>query len=232
MNEAMRATDCEAIGSHDFRLVEYQAGVDYARLGFEQMMTMASRALLFNGALAAAAGVATLEGLNFFREVAPDLSHRPWDRLWTGWAPSSTVEVLFGFALLSLVVVAALFNIGALRAHNNVWRLIDEHAARLRAIEEEVYGAETPKNTIHALYEKWGREAAERSNTTGILTNCFFLAIAAIWIVYGFMFGWLTFGAVVVILLIPGVVWFARLGSTTLREFRAYQKSLLQKPGA
>lgn len=121
-----------------YKLLEYRTCTDLGAKGFEQLNRLAIASLIFNGTLAAALGFAT-DKIVSRAETAITLD----------------TDTMFAVGLLALLVVAVVFNLGAMMSNIFFWRMLEAIAKRHRAVDQEIVALLAPlENTIVATDSK------------------------------------------------------------------------------
>ena len=145
----------------DWQRYDMDQAAAFATTLFGHLLTMARYSFFFNAALGAAMGY-----LAKFTEVFdPDTGSRE--------------KVAVVFAALFVSTIAVVFNMGARRAHNNVWTYLKTIR---RFARESEYNARKSPGIYHLIDDLEGHDGLRR--TTFSLTQCFYIGLAIGWGVY------------------------------------------------
>ncbi|MEQ8333809.1 hypothetical protein [Nisaea sp.] len=127
-----------------YKLLEYSTCTDLGAKGFEQLNRLAIASLIFNGTLAAALGFATDKIVSR-----------------TETAVAINTDTVFAIGLLALLIIAVVFNLGAMMSNIFFWRMLKAIAERHRAVDQEIVTLLATHGTSrHAADPKPEAEAA------------------------------------------------------------------------
>jgi hypothetical protein len=129
-----------------------------AKYIYDQLMIMTKIALIFNGSLAAASGFV----LNMITTTMNS-------------SYVTTFDPCFIIAATCVSIVAVIFNVGALIAHNNIWRVLSGIKDKIQSSDEEFIKDAILRRILNSI------DSSARLGTTKSFTQFFYSALISSW---------------------------------------------------